>query len=138
VETVIIVSLTFRWELLPTSILTNFPPPCHAVQCHQYSVASFATLLVLSCLHSPGLRSSCCNVVRFCCGLEACHQIDDVCYLCFLGCANCNSVFWQTAWRKHVNSARDHYGIHTRTPSLPHIHTQQTGLWGSIIVHFRQ
>jgi hypothetical protein len=41
------------------------PPPYHAALSHQYSGASFATLLVLSCLHSPGLGCSCCNVVRF-------------------------------------------------------------------------
>jgi hypothetical protein len=40
---------------------------------HRYSVASFATLRVMSCLHSPGLLCSCCNVVRFCCDLEACN-----------------------------------------------------------------
>jgi hypothetical protein len=31
------------------------PPPRCAALSHQYSVASFATLRVLSCLHSPGL-----------------------------------------------------------------------------------
>jgi hypothetical protein len=41
----------------------------------QYSVASFATLLGLSCLHSSGLHCSCCNVVRFCCVLEACNLV---------------------------------------------------------------
>jgi hypothetical protein len=35
----------------------------------------FATLLVLSCLHSPGLRCSCCNVVRFCCDLATCRLV---------------------------------------------------------------
>jgi hypothetical protein len=51
----------------------NPPPPSRAALSQQYSVASFATLQVLSCLHSPGLRCSCCNVVRFCCDLEACN-----------------------------------------------------------------
>jgi hypothetical protein len=37
---------------------------------HQYSTASFATLWVLSCLHSPELRLSCCKVARFCCDIE--------------------------------------------------------------------
>jgi hypothetical protein len=38
--------------------------PCHVAVSRQYSVASFAMLLLLSCLHSPGLCCSCCNVVR--------------------------------------------------------------------------
>jgi hypothetical protein len=38
-------------------------------------VASFATLRVASCLHSPGLRYSYCNVPRFCCDLEACNLV---------------------------------------------------------------
>jgi hypothetical protein len=42
---------------------------------HQYSVTSFATLRVLSCLHSPGFRCSCCKVVRYCCVLEACNLV---------------------------------------------------------------
>jgi hypothetical protein len=46
--------------------------PYRAALCHQYSVASFATLRVLGCLHSPGLRCSCCNVARFFCDPEAC------------------------------------------------------------------
>jgi hypothetical protein len=46
-------------------------PPYRAALSHQCSVVSFATLLVLSCLYSPVLRCSCCNGVRFCCGLEA-------------------------------------------------------------------
>jgi hypothetical protein len=41
----------------------------------QDSVDSFATMRVLRCLHSPGLRCSCCNVVRFCCDLEACNLV---------------------------------------------------------------
>jgi hypothetical protein len=32
-------------------------------------------LRVLSCLHLPGLRCLCCNVVRFCCDLEACNLV---------------------------------------------------------------
>jgi hypothetical protein len=46
-------------------------PPYRTTLSQQYSVVSFATMLVLGCLHSPGLRCSCCNVVRFCCDLEA-------------------------------------------------------------------
>jgi hypothetical protein len=47
--------------------------PYRADPNQEYSVDIFATLLVLSCLYSSGLRSSCCNVVRFCCDLEACN-----------------------------------------------------------------
>jgi hypothetical protein len=47
-------------------------PPYSTTRSHQHSVASFATLRVLNCLHSPGLCCSCCNIVRFCCGLDAC------------------------------------------------------------------
>jgi hypothetical protein len=50
---------------------TNPPPPYQAALSHQYSVASFATLRALICLHSPGLHCSCCNVVRYCCDLKA-------------------------------------------------------------------
>jgi hypothetical protein len=38
-------------------------------------VVSFATLRVLNSLHSPGIRCSCCNGVRFCCDLEACNLV---------------------------------------------------------------
>jgi hypothetical protein len=41
----------------------------------QYTVSSFDTLRVLSCLYSPGLCCSCCNVERFCCDLEACNLV---------------------------------------------------------------
>jgi hypothetical protein len=50
-------------------------PPYRAALSEEYSVASFATVLVLSCLHSPGLRCSFCDVVRFCCDLEACNLV---------------------------------------------------------------
>jgi hypothetical protein len=43
----------------------GFHPPYRAALSHQHSVASFATLLVQSCLQSHGLRCSCCNVVQF-------------------------------------------------------------------------
>jgi hypothetical protein len=49
------------------------PLYCAALS-QQYSVVSFATLRVLSCLYSPGL-CSCCNVVRFCCDSEACNLV---------------------------------------------------------------
>jgi hypothetical protein len=51
------------------------PPPYRAALSQQYSVASFATLRVASYFHSPGLRRSCCNVVRFRCALQACSLV---------------------------------------------------------------
>jgi hypothetical protein len=51
------------------------PPPYRAARSQHYRVASFATLRVLSCLHSPRFRCSCCNVVRFFCDLEACSLV---------------------------------------------------------------
>jgi hypothetical protein len=60
------------------------PPhlPLRTVLSQQYSVVSFATLRVMSCLHSSGLRCWCCNVVRFCCDLEAWNLVTAtiVCY----------------------------------------------------------
>jgi hypothetical protein len=47
------------------------PTPQHEAVSQQYSVASFPTLRVLSCLHSPRLSRSFWNVVRFCCDPEA-------------------------------------------------------------------
>jgi hypothetical protein len=47
------------------------PLPYRGALSQDYSVASFATPRVLSCLHSPGLRLSCYNDVRFCSDLEA-------------------------------------------------------------------
>jgi hypothetical protein len=52
-----------------------FTPHCRAAASQWYCVASFATLLVLSCLHPPGLGCSRCNVARFCCDLEACSLV---------------------------------------------------------------
>jgi hypothetical protein len=49
--------------------------PHRAAGSHQYSDVSFATLLVVSCLHSPGLRCLCCNGVRFICDLEVCNLV---------------------------------------------------------------
>jgi hypothetical protein len=46
-------------------------------------VASFATLRGASCLHSSGLRCSCCNVERFCCDLEACNLVTDA-FVCLV------------------------------------------------------
>jgi hypothetical protein len=53
-----------------TEGLQTSPSPYRAAGSHQYSVARFATLQLLSCLHSPGLRCLCCKLVRFCCALE--------------------------------------------------------------------
>jgi hypothetical protein len=61
--------------MLQGHVRTSPPPPYRAALSHQNSIASFATLQVLSCLHSLGLRCSCCNVVRFCCDLEACNLV---------------------------------------------------------------
>jgi hypothetical protein len=55
---------------------TSPPPPYRAAQSHKCtSVARFATLRVLICFHSPVPRCSCCNVVWFCCDLEACNLV---------------------------------------------------------------
>jgi hypothetical protein len=61
-----------RHQIVCSKATEGLPPPIYltALSRH-YSVASFATLQVLSCIHSPGLRCSCCNVVRFCCDHEA-------------------------------------------------------------------
>jgi hypothetical protein len=53
----------------------DFTSPYHAALSNQFSVATFATLRVLNCLHSPGLHCSCYNVVRYCCDLEACNLV---------------------------------------------------------------
>jgi hypothetical protein len=58
--------------LVGTKASVGLHPSYCALLSHQYSVTSFATLRVLSCLHSPGPRCSYCNVVRFC-DLEACN-----------------------------------------------------------------
>jgi hypothetical protein len=51
-----------------------------AAQIRQYSVASFATLRLLNCLHSPVLRCSYCNVVRSYCDSEACNLVVVIIY----------------------------------------------------------
>jgi hypothetical protein len=50
-------------------------PPQRAAISRQYGVASFSKLRVLSCLHSPGFRCSCCNIVPFFCDLETCNLV---------------------------------------------------------------
>jgi hypothetical protein len=67
---IIIVAVTKLHASRPRKVFTPLPRGAH-----QYSVAIFATLRVLRCLHSPGLRCSCCNVVRFCCDLESCNLV---------------------------------------------------------------
>jgi hypothetical protein len=53
----------------------NPPPPYRLALSKQYRVASFATARVLSCLHSRGLRCSCCRVTWFNCDSEACNLV---------------------------------------------------------------
>jgi hypothetical protein len=53
----------------------DFTPPFRAARSQQYSFANFATVRVLSCFHSPGLRCSCCKGGRFCCDLETCNLV---------------------------------------------------------------
>jgi hypothetical protein len=56
----------------------DFIPPLYLAALSQhYSVASLATLRIMSCAHLPGLCCSCCKVVRFCCDLEACNLVTD-------------------------------------------------------------
>jgi hypothetical protein len=50
-------------------------PLYRAALSQQHGVASFAALRVASCLHSPGLHCSCCNIVRFYCDLETCNFV---------------------------------------------------------------
>jgi hypothetical protein len=42
---------------------------------HQYRVASFSIVRVLSCLHSSALSCSCCNVIQLCYDLDACNLV---------------------------------------------------------------
>jgi hypothetical protein len=65
---------------------TTTPQPYRAALDQRYSVASFATLQVLSCLHLPGLCCLCCNLVRVCCDLKACSlvtatTVDEICIM---------------------------------------------------------
>lgn len=46
--------------------------PYYAAVCHQHCVA---TVRVLSCLPSPALRCSYCNIGRLCCDLKACNMV---------------------------------------------------------------
>jgi hypothetical protein len=55
-------------------------PPFRAALSHQYSVASYTKLRVLSCLHSPGHCCSCCNVLQFCWDSEACNLVTPTIY----------------------------------------------------------
>jgi hypothetical protein len=66
------VAFTKLYALRPRD---NFTPPHRAALSQQPSVVTFATLRILSCLHSTGLRWSCCSVVWFCCDLEACNLV---------------------------------------------------------------
>jgi hypothetical protein len=53
-----------RYQISCFKATEGFHSPYRAVLSHQNSIASFATLLVLSCIHSPRLHCSCCNVAR--------------------------------------------------------------------------
>jgi hypothetical protein len=64
-----------RQQISCFKVTEGLQPPYSAAPNHQYSVASFARVLVLSCLHSSGLRCSRCNVIRFCCDPEACNLV---------------------------------------------------------------
>jgi hypothetical protein len=66
-------SYSNRHQITYFKATERFHPPNRAALNQQYRVVSFATLRVLSCLHSPGLRCSCYNVVRLLCDLEACN-----------------------------------------------------------------
>jgi hypothetical protein len=56
-------------------VAEELQPPHRVVLSQRFNVATFATVRVLSYLHSPELRCLCCNVVRFCCDLEACNLV---------------------------------------------------------------
>jgi hypothetical protein len=65
--------ISSRHQIACFKATVRSPPPSHrAAVSQQYSVAR---LLVLSCLYSLCLRCSCCNVVWFCCDLEACSLV---------------------------------------------------------------
>jgi hypothetical protein len=53
----------------------DFTPPYRAALSQQYSGAIFATVWVLSYLHSSGLRCTCCNSVRLFGNLEGCNFV---------------------------------------------------------------
>jgi hypothetical protein len=67
----VVKSCSSRHQIACFKAMEGLHPLYRAAPSQQCSVASFATLRFLSCLHSPGLRCSCCNVVRFCCDLES-------------------------------------------------------------------
>jgi hypothetical protein len=80
-------STTLRpWEAWGVTIVTvtklhasrprkDYTPLIAQLLSPQYSVGSFATLQVLSCLHSSDLCCSCCNGLWFLCDLEACNLV---------------------------------------------------------------
>jgi hypothetical protein len=68
-------STTAAVSSLHASRLRKDLTPYHAALSQQYSVASFATLRILNCLHSPRLRCSSCNGVLFRFDLEACNLV---------------------------------------------------------------
>jgi hypothetical protein len=53
-------------KIASSKAMEGLQPPYRTALSQQYSVVSCSTLRVPSCLYSPGRRSSCCNIVRFC------------------------------------------------------------------------
>jgi hypothetical protein len=105
----IIAAVTKMHASRPRKDFTH-PPPFRAYLSQQYSVASFAALRVLTCLHSPGLYCSCCNIVRFCCDLEACNLVT---------ATTVESTGGQCDWNRNRRSAHaqwDHTLLPLRIP----------------------
>jgi hypothetical protein len=74
--------------------------PFRSALSHQYSVATFTTLRVLSCIHSPGSRYSSCNVIRFCCDLQVCNLVTANIVMCSSLLRECHIRFSRRrAWR---------------------------------------
>jgi hypothetical protein len=78
--------------------------PCRAAQSQQYSDDSFVMLPILSCLYSPGLRCSCCNVVRFSCDLEVCNLVTGT--TAYTGLIKSMNVHCARKWDENEHYAR--------------------------------
>jgi hypothetical protein len=76
----------------------DFTLPYRAALRHQYSVANFVTLRVLSCLYLPGLRWWYCNDELFCCDLEAWRLVTDA--LVRPPCSKPEKVHWDISVTK--------------------------------------
>jgi hypothetical protein len=59
-----------RLKLQASRPWKNFTACYRTARSQEHSAASFATLRVLNCLHSPGVLCSSSNVVGFCCDFE--------------------------------------------------------------------